>query len=124
MKSTSLRFLILFILLVMVGLVGFQWFRASSSQGFPEPLPVLAFMERPLQFAGNRYHLDASVETVVASEDRLGRIVLVAADGDGATLPVFLPADLPGNVEFQQNYRFRLSVEGGGLLYVHSMTKN
>ena len=84
----------------------------------------MAFMERPLQFTGNRYHLDASVDNVLATKEGVGRIVLVLADTDETALPVFLPYDLPGNVEFQQNYRFNLAVEGGGLLYVQSMRKN
>ncbi|MBC2602107.1 hypothetical protein [Puniceicoccus vermicola] len=124
MKNTSVRFLLLFLLLVIIGLAGFQWYRVSEVSGYPEPLPVSAFMERPLQFSGNQYHLDASVENVLASEEQVGRIVLVSADLDGSSLPIFLPSDLPGNVEFQQKYRFKLSVENGGLLYVHAMTKN
>ncbi|MGE9290978.1 MAG: hypothetical protein ACQKBT_08315, partial [Puniceicoccales bacterium] len=84
MKNTSLRFLLLFLLLVILGLAGFQWYRVSEMEGYPEALPVNAFMERPLQFAGNQYHLDASVENVLASEDQVGRIVLVSADFDGS----------------------------------------
>jgi len=124
MKNPSLRFLLVFVLLIVLGLAGFQWFRVSATKGFPEPLPVMAFMERPLQFTGNRYHLDASVDNVLATKEGVGRIVLVLADTDETALPVFLPYDLPGNVEFQQNYRFNLAVEGGGLLYVQSMRKN
>jgi hypothetical protein len=124
MKNTSLRFLLLFLLLVIIGLGGFQWYRYSEIQGYPEALPVNLFMERPLQFTGNQYLLNASVENILASKDQLGRIVMVSADSDGSALPLFLPSNLPGNVEFQQKYRFKLSVENGGLLYVHDMSKN
>lgn len=85
--------------------------------------PVESFMQEPLQYAGNRYHLNASVENILASEDDLGRIVLVSSDEGFASLPLFLPSNLVGNLAFQQKYRFKLSVESGGLLYVHGMDK-
>jgi len=124
MKNTSLRFLLLFVLLVVFGFLGFRWLQVSDSKSYPESLPVQIFMENPLQFAGNRYHLDASIDSVLAVDDQVGRVVLVNADEDGSALPVFLPAELPGNVEFQQNYRFKVTVESGGLLYVREMSKN
>tara|TARA_R100000027_G_scaffold66532_1_gene62666 strand:+ start:2785 stop:3159 length:375 start_codon:yes stop_codon:yes gene_type:complete len=124
MKNTSFRFLVLFILLVLIGFGGFYFYQNSESQGFSEPLPVYSFMERPLQFVGNHYHLDASIQNILSSQDKLGRIVLVSSEPEGSSLPLFLPADLPGNVEFQQRFRFKVSVEDGGLLYVHSLSKN
>ncbi len=124
MKNTSLRFLLLFALLVIIGLAGFQWFRVADLKGYPETLPVGTYMERPMQFAGNRYHVDATVQNVLVSDDQLGRILLVTAGQDNLSLPVFLPAELSVNVEFQQRYRLKLSVENGGLLYVRAMSKN
>ena len=91
MKNTSLRFLLLFVLLVVFGFLGFRWLQVSDSKSYPESLPVQIFMENPLQFAGNRYHLDASIDSVLAVDDQVGRVVLVNADEDGSALPVFLP---------------------------------
>ncbi|MFP4352982.1 MAG: hypothetical protein ACLFRP_08745 [Puniceicoccaceae bacterium] len=123
MKHVPLRFLVLFGLLVLGGLLGFQWFRASETRGYPEPFPVEGFLREPLQFAGNRYHLNATVTSLLSSEDRLGRILLVSPESGGEPLPLFVPASLERNVKFQQRYRFKLSVEDGGLLYVNELDK-
>ncbi len=123
MKHFPLRFLLIFGFLVLAGLLGFQWFRASETRGYPEPFPVGAFLREPLQFAGNRYHLNATVTSLLSSENGFGRILLVSPEPEGEPLPLFVPASLERNVKFQQRYRFKLSVEDGGLLYVNELDK-
>jgi hypothetical protein len=121
--AVPVRYLFLFLLLVILGVGGFWWFGRAETRGYPEPMPVEAFLERPLQFAGNRYHLEASVVNLLSSRQDLGRIVLVAAGGGGERLPLFLPAELETNLQFQQQYLFLLTVEDGGLLYVRELKK-
>ncbi|MEM0964645.1 MAG: hypothetical protein AAGJ81_00655 [Verrucomicrobiota bacterium] len=122
MKSVF-GYVLLFALLIALGLAGSWWFQNRDKRGYPEPLPVVAFMERPLQFSGNRYHLNAAVVNILASEDRLGRIVLVESSTNGSPLPLFIPSTVEVNLGFQQRYRFNISVESGGLLFVHGMSK-
>ncbi len=117
------RYAILFILLLLIGAGGFYWFGSSDRRGYPEVMPVRAILERPLQFAGNRYHLEAAVENMIASEDGLGRIVFVSSLTDGTPLPLFIPDRLDENIQFQQRYVFKISVEDGGLFFVREMSK-
>lgn len=124
MKNSTTLFLLLFLLLIAIAVGAFQWFRQSEMGEFQESFPATAFLETPLRFSGNQYYLDASVESIIASEDGLGRIIMVSPDMGGSSLPIFLPSGVSGNVAFQQRYRFMLSVESGGLLFVNDMRKN
>jgi len=121
--GSPVRYFVVFLLLLLIGVGGFLWFGDTGTRGYPEPMPVDAILKRPLQFSGNRYHLEASVENVVASEDGLGRIVFVSSLAEGAILPLFVPDGLEENLQFQQRFVFRLSVEDGGLFFVRDLSK-
>lgn len=96
---------------------------ANGLKGYGEALPAQAFQATPLNHVGNVYYLDVAIESILASEPGLGRVLLVRSTTGQVPLPVFLPDTLGTNVGFQQRYRLGLRVEERGLLYVERMRK-
>lgn len=91
--------------------------------GYPDALPAVAFQAAPLNHVGNKYYVDVAIESILATDPALGRVLLVRTTDGQIPLPVFLPASVEANVGFQQRYRLGLRVEERGLLYVERMQK-
>lgn len=89
-----------------------------------EPLPGAAYTETPGNFSGNRYTLDARIERQLGFREGVGRMILTRSTSDDRPIPLFAAASLdafspnPG-----QLYRFRVRVDGDGILNVESYEK-
>ena len=90
-----------------------------------EPFPVSTYLDAPDNLQGNRYTLDAEIETQLEWKEGVGRLLAVhplAAEA-GVRLPVFIADSLQANLMTAQRYRLELTVRRGGLLYVNALRK-
>ncbi|MGF1531014.1 MAG: hypothetical protein ACFCU4_06610 [Puniceicoccaceae bacterium] len=85
--------------------------------------PAAEFVFRPMNFVGNRYVLAGSVEAVIGNREGLGRVVVVRTETTESPLPIFVPENLPENLNFGQRYIFQVRVREGGLIYAEEMEK-
>lgn len=90
-----------------------------------EPFPVAAYLDAPDNLQGNRYTLDAEIDSQLEWKEGTGRLVAVRplAAGPGTRLPVFIADSLNANLMVAQRYRLELTVRRGGLLYVTALSK-
>jgi hypothetical protein len=90
-----------------------------------ETFPVSSYLEAPENLQGNRYTLDAEIETQLRWAEGTGRLLAVRplSGGAGERLPVFIADSLNANLMVAQRYRFELTVRHGGLLHVTSLRK-
>lgn len=123
MNKFPLVFITTLLLIGAIGVAGYFFFGSMGNRGFPQALPVQSYLGNPTQLSGNRYHLEAEVRSLLDSKTDVGRIFLVQPEAGGSSLPVFLPATLGSNLEFQQRYRFHLEIDSDGLLTVLQLRK-
>ncbi|MGJ3244136.1 MAG: hypothetical protein ACFE0O_14420 [Opitutales bacterium] len=89
-----------------------------------ESLPAEAYAEAPSNFSGNRYVLDARIERQLGFREGVGRLILTRGTAGDRPLPLYADASLdafspnPG-----QLYRFRVRVDGHGILNIESYEK-
>ncbi len=90
-----------------------------------EPFPVAAYLDAPDNLQGNRYTLDAEIDTQLEWKEGTGRLLAVRplSAEPGARLPVFIADSLNANLMVAQRYRLELTVRRGGLLYVTALRK-
>lgn len=90
-----------------------------------ETFPVAAYLDAPENLQGNRYTLDAEIDSQLKWTEGTGRLLavrpLTGAAGD--RLPVFIADSLNANLMVAQRYRFELTVRHGGLLSVTALRK-
>ena len=123
MNKVTVLFSLALLLLLVVGGGGYYFFQQVENRGFPQTLPVRAYLENPTQLSGNRYHLEAEVRSLLESKPEVGRIFLVQSDQATGSLPLFVPSSIGENLEFQQRYRFHLTIGSDGLLSVVQLRK-
>jgi hypothetical protein len=90
-----------------------------------EAFPVPVYLEAPDNLLGNRYSLDAEIDSQLRWQEGVGRLVAVRPlEGDSsARLPLFVADSLQSNLMVAQRYRFEISVGRGGLLTVVALRK-
>lgn len=90
-----------------------------------ETFPVSSYLEAPENLQGNRYTLDAEIESQLRWAEGTGRLLAVRPlTGEaGDRLPVFIADSLNANLMVAQRYRFELTVRHGGLLHVTALRK-
>lgn len=93
---------IAFLILVAVAILVIE----KRSEG--EMLPVERYQEASSNFSGNRYQVVGRVDRQLGAREGVGRLVLVNVDHH--RLPLFIPAELQGNVESGVQYRFAVLV--------------
>lgn len=107
-------------ILVLVGVVVFRSFAGAGG----EALPVYDYRESPRNFVGNRYSLEARVDQLLGHEDGVGRILLVRDTGMDRPLALFADEQLEGfSPNPGQVFRFRIVVEGDGMLGIEEFRK-
>jgi hypothetical protein len=114
------RPVVLIIALLVVGLCTACW---PGKQAEFEPLPIDAYLQKPGDFLGNRYTLEAQINEQLRWENGLGRVLAVHAVGSSARLPVFVPEAVGENLHVGQRYEMQVIVELGGLIYVEALRK-
>ena len=90
-----------------------------------ESFPVPAYLEAPDNLQGNRYTLDAEIDSQLELKEGVGRLLAVRPLGSGSAtrLPLFISDALQANLMVAQRYRFELTVRRGGLLHVTALRK-
>lgn len=88
-----------------------------------EPFPVDAYLTAPGNLQGNRYTLDAEIDSQLDWSENVGRLIAVRPIGHDQRLPVFITDSLNANLMVAQRYRFELTVRKGGLLTVTALKK-
>ncbi|AHF93051.1 hypothetical protein OpiT1DRAFT_04796 [Opitutaceae bacterium TAV1] len=92
-----------------------------------EPLPVDTYLRSTDNLLGNRYTLDAEIDAQLNWKEGTGRLIAVRplnGTRNAATrVPVFIADALNANLMVAQRYRFEITVQKGGLLYVTSLKK-
>lgn len=88
-----------------------------------ESLPIDAYLQKPGDFLGNRYMLEAQINEQLKWENGLGRVLAVHAVGSSARLPVFVPEAVGANLHVGQRYDMQVIIEQGGLIYVEALRK-
>lgn len=109
-------------LLVLLGCFGFA---ACSGGNFKnlETLPVSAYLDKPGDFLGNTYLLNAQIHSQIEWETGVGRILAVKTDGSNSRIPVFVPEVDGQNLHVGQRYEMRVGIQKGGLIYVEDLRK-
>ncbi len=88
-----------------------------------EPLPLEAYLGNERNFAGNRYQLNARVDSQLAFDASRGRILAVEPQETQARVVVFVPATIEASISANQRLKLVVSVREGGLLEVESLKK-
>ncbi|MFH1499374.1 MAG: hypothetical protein ABII82_16305 [Verrucomicrobiota bacterium] len=88
-----------------------------------EPFPVDAYLTAPANLQGNRYSLDAEIDSQLEWTEGVGRLIAVRPIGRDLRLPVFIADTHEANLMVAQRYRFELTVRKGGLLTVTALKK-
>lgn len=88
-----------------------------------EPFPVDAYLGAPANLQGNRYSLDAEIDSQLEWTEGVGRLIAVKPLGRDLRLPVFIADDHKANLMVAQRYRFEVTVRKGGLLTVTDLRK-
>jgi hypothetical protein len=107
-----------------VALSGGYFFLSQGRDGGgpTSPFPVKEYLESANSLRGNKYKLEATVDTTLEVLQNVGRLYSVESGGD--MLPVFVPASLNGtNVERGQKLHFRVHVTDTGLIHVEDIRK-
>lgn len=118
------RYLIPSCILAVALLAGgfFLFFGAGKFRNL-EAFPSTTYLESPANLYGNRYLLDAWIDSQLVWREEVGRILEVRpADGQGK-LAVYVPENLPRNLYVGQRYRMDVRVQRGGLIHVHDLEK-
>jgi hypothetical protein len=87
-----------------------------------EAFPVADYLKAPANLSGNRYILEAEVDSQIRSKDGVGRIVVVKPLKDKGRLALVIPDSLDANLSPTQHYRFSVSVRPDAL-YVSKLDK-
>lgn len=88
-----------------------------------EPFPATTYRAAPRNLLGNAYRLDAQVDSLLAYEPGIGRLLAVTVEGAPGRVPIFLPEGLLASVHAGQRYRMRVTIREGGLVYVEELEK-
>lgn len=102
---------------------GYVFLARSRDGGGPSsPFPVREYLESASSLRGNKYKLEATVDSTLEVLQGVGRLYSVENSGD--MLPVFVPASLNGtNVERGQKLLFRVYVTETGLIRAEDIRK-
>ena len=99
---------------------------AGCARQSGEPFPVAAYFESPDNLQGNRYTLEAEIDTQLEWKEGTGRLLAVRPlplDSNQGRLPVFIADSLNANLMVAQRYHMELTVRRGGLLQVTELRK-
>lgn len=107
------------VLLFAVTIFAFKNQRFSGLEAFP----VDAFQNAPGNHMGNRYLLEAQIDSLILWEQGTGRLLAVNPNGYSGRLPVYVPESVSDSLHVGQRYRMAISVETGGLLHVDDLEK-
>lgn len=100
-------------------------FASGCAKQSGEAFPVTAYLDTPDNLQGNRYTLEAEIDSQIEWREGVGRLLAVRplSGESGVRLSVFIADSLNANIMVAQRYRFELSVRRGGLLQVTSLRK-
>ncbi len=100
-------------------------FAGGCARQSNETFPVAAYLGAPENLQGNRYTLDAEIDSQLKWAEGTGRLLAVRplTGESGDRLPVFIADSLNANLMVAQRYRFELTVRHGGLLHVTTLRK-
>ena len=88
-----------------------------------EPFPVRAYLSAPENLQGNRYQLEAEVDSQLGWREGVGRLIVVRTLREDARVGVYIADALKANLLVAQRYRMEITVRKGGLLYIDSLEK-
>jgi hypothetical protein len=88
-----------------------------------EAFPVADYLNKPANLNGNRYVLEAEVDSQLRSQPGVGRIIAVKPVKDKSRVALVIPESLDTNLVPTQRYRFEVAVRRGGLIYVSKLDK-
>ncbi|MFP4165688.1 MAG: hypothetical protein ACLFUF_00790 [Opitutales bacterium] len=88
-----------------------------------ETFPYSEYLEHPGDFLGNRYLLEAQIDSQLAWEEEVGRLLAVTTRESGKRIPVYVPADLETNLHTGQRYLIKVAVKEGGLIHAEALKK-
>jgi hypothetical protein len=87
-----------------------------------EAFPVADYLKTPANLSGNRYVLEAEVDSQIKSKEGVGRVVVVKPLREKGRLALVIPDSLGANLSPTQHYRFSVSVRPDAL-YVSKLEK-
>jgi len=118
--------IVFLIVLIVIGIVFVAYkivMQGGSFSGL-EPFPTIAYKQTPSNFLGNRYGLSAQIDSQLAWDENIGKILAVTPMGDaGLALPVFLPKNLDQNMHVGQRYHMQVMVSANGLITIQKIDK-
>ena len=90
------------------------------------PFPVDKYFEDYHALAGANFRGELHVQADLGWKDGVGRLMLFTLSDDTRPVAIFIPADVAKDNYFtkDQVYLAELEVREGGLIRVHSITKN
>ena len=88
-----------------------------------ESFPSVTYLESPDNLRGNRYLLDAWIESQLVWREETGRVMEVRPASGSGKVADFVPASLNQNLYVGQRYRMDVRVQRGGLIHVQHLEK-
>lgn len=110
------------IFLAVVVVVGTILLRSGRFSGL-ESFPVASYREQPLNLMGNRYVLDAQINSQLLWDEDVGRLIAVSPEGEKERLAVFVASGTGANLQVGQRYRMRVVVRDQGLIIIEDLEK-
>ncbi len=124
-KSSSVKLLVIglssIILLLLVAL-GWVIFR-QMGWGRLELFPAATYREAPGNLLGNRYEVDAQIDSLLLWEEGKGRLIAVRISGDEGRIPLFVRDEIVDSLHVGQRYRMSVTIRQGGLIEVNRLKK-
>ncbi len=110
-------------LVVVVAAVVFVVAR-KRSRGSLEVFPDAIYRSAPDNILGNRYNLDAQLESQLAWDEGFGKLFAVKPVNGGGEISVFVPDEAgAANLNMGQRFHMTVVVKDQGLLRVESLDK-
>ena len=108
--------------LVILAAIVFMLVRSRLHHSL-EAFDVAAYQRSPNELAGNRYNLDAQIDSQLRWDEGFGRILSVKPLDSSSRLSVFVPDQVATDLRPGQRFHMSVLVKEKGLLQVESLDK-
>lgn len=125
MRSKTNPIILVLVVVIVIG-IAFVAFVLSQQQtgSSADALPVRAFIEKPMNYVGYVYQLDAQIDSQLAWKQGVGRILTVKPMSDReVSIPVYVPDSLQQKMHMGERYRLDVLVTEKNILTVQSLEK-
>lgn len=110
------------VIVLLLAVLGWLLFQQIGWERL-EPFPVKQYQEAPGNLLGNRYEIDAQIDSLLYWEEGKGRLIAVRVTGGEGRIPLFVRDGIVDSLHVGQRYRMLVVIRQGGLIEVNRLKK-